>query len=88
LFITGGDHSNIVCFSIQWMPIKDYAAQPFVQENKLFDFIAKICLKKLDGSYTGFSNFLSKTSSGKNAYLYFNNTNIASHLLASNPEQA
>lgn len=70
----------------KWMPITDYAAQPFVQENKLFDLIAKICLKKLDGSYTGFSNFLSATSSGKDAYLYFNNTNIASHLLASNHE--
>lgn len=70
----------------KWMPTKDYAAQPFVQENELFDLIAKICLKKLDGSYTGFSNFLSTTSSGKDAYLYFNNTNIASHLLASNHE--
>ncbi|PNY09540.1 nudix hydrolase 2-like protein, partial [Trifolium pratense] len=57
----------------KWMPVEDYAAQPFVQENELFKFIAKICLTKLDGNYTGFSNKASKTTSGKKTYLYFNN---------------
>lgn len=78
--------SNMVYFSIQWMPVEDYAAQPFVQENELFDFIAKICLTKLDGNYTGFSSICTSTSSGKRTYLYFNNDTIASHLLASKHE--
>lgn len=69
------------------MPVEEYAAQPFVQENELFDFIAKICLSKLDGNYTGLSNVLTCTSSGKKTYLYFNNRD-ASHLLASKQEQA
>ncbi|KAJ1415592.1 NUDIX hydrolase domain [Sesbania bispinosa] len=71
----------------QWMPVEDYLAQSFVQENELFDFIAKICISKLDGKYIGFSNVLTSTSSGKKTYLYFNNRD-ASHLLASNHDQA
>jgi hypothetical protein len=70
------------------MPFEDYAAQPFVQKNELFKFIAKICSTKLDGIYTGFSNVASTTTSGKKAYLYLNNNaNIASDLLASKHEQ-
>ena len=64
------------------MPIEDYAAQPFVLDNELFDFVAKICLLKLDGNYTGFSNLLTSTTSGKKTYLYFNGRD-ANHLLAS-----
>ncbi|KAK2441147.1 nudix hydrolase [Trifolium repens] len=62
----------------KWMPFEDYAAQPFVQNNELFKFIAKICSTKLDGIYTGFSNVASTTTSGKRAYLYFNNNANAS----------
>ncbi|KAL5095914.1 hypothetical protein RYX36_000241 [Vicia faba] len=71
----------------KWMPVEDYAAQPFVQENELFDFIVKICLSKLNDNYTGFSNVPTTTSSGKKTYLYLNNDAIGSHLLASK-EQA
>ncbi|CAI8599204.1 unnamed protein product [Vicia faba] len=71
----------------KWMPVEDYAAQPFVQENELFDFIAKICLSKLNDNYTSFSNVPTTTSSGKKTYLYLNNDAIGSHLLASK-EQA
>lgn len=71
----------------KWMPIEDYAAQPFVQGNENFDFVEKICSSKLDGNYTGFSNVCSCTSSGKKSYLYFSNRD-ASLLLASKKEQA
>ncbi|KAG4964210.1 hypothetical protein JHK85_039185 [Glycine max] len=70
-----------------WMPVEDYAAQPFVQDNELFDFIRKICFSKLDGNYNGFSNVLTCTSSGKKTYLYFNNRD-ASLSLASKEDQA
>nr|ACU24515.1 unknown [Glycine max] len=71
----------------KWMPVEDYAAQPFVQDNELFDFIRKICFSKLDGNYNGFSNVLTCTSSGKKTYLYFNNRD-ASLSLASKEDQA
>ncbi|KAL2316544.1 hypothetical protein Fmac_030420 [Flemingia macrophylla] len=70
----------------QWMSLEDYAAQPFMQDNELFDFTTKICFSKLGGNYTGFSNVRTSTSSGKKTYLYFNNRD-ASHLLASQQEQ-
>ncbi|MED6175266.1 hypothetical protein PIB30_076855 [Stylosanthes scabra] len=56
----------------QWMPIKDYVAQPFVRENELFDLLTKIWLSKVDKNYTGFSTTLAKTSKSKKSYLYFN----------------
>ncbi|XP_027331531.1 nudix hydrolase 2-like [Abrus precatorius] len=71
----------------QWMPVKDYAAQAFMHKNELFDFVAKICISQLDGNYTGFSNLITCTSSGKKSYLYFNNRD-SSHLFASKHEQA
>ncbi|BAT80488.1 hypothetical protein VIGAN_03007600 [Vigna angularis var. angularis] len=70
-----------------WMPVEDYAAQPFVQEHEQFDFVAKICSSKLDGNYTGFSNVPTCTSSGKKTYLYLSNRD-ASLLLASKQDQA
>ncbi|MED6222860.1 hypothetical protein PIB30_068509, partial [Stylosanthes scabra] len=57
---------------VNWMPIKDYVAQPFVRENELFDLLTKIWLSKVDEKYTGFSTTLAKTSKSKKSYLYFN----------------
>ncbi|XP_020234374.1 nudix hydrolase 2 [Cajanus cajan] len=71
----------------KWMPFEDYAAQPFMQDNELFNLTTKICFSKLDGNYTGFSTVRTCTSSGKKTYLYFNNRD-ANHLLASKQEQA
>ena len=32
---------------LQWMPIEDYAAQPFNQKQELFNYVAKICFIKV-----------------------------------------
>ncbi|KAK7304856.1 hypothetical protein VNO77_42747 [Canavalia gladiata] len=56
----------------QWMPVEEYIAQAFVRENKLFDFLNKIWLSKIDGKYKGFSTLLTTNSSSKKSYLYFN----------------
>ncbi|KAF5780603.1 putative hydrolase [Helianthus annuus] len=57
----------------QWMPVEEYADQPFIKEHKSFDYIAKICIAKKDDKYVGFSPLLttSATSAKKN-YLYSN----------------
>ncbi|MED6106287.1 hypothetical protein PIB30_003699 [Stylosanthes scabra] len=70
----------------KWMPIEEYAGQPFMQENDLFRFISEICLSKLDGNYTGFSNLLTTTSSGKKTYLYLNGRD-ANNLVPSKSQQ-
>ena len=68
------------------MPVEDYAAQPFVKQNKLFDYVAEICLAKTDKHYTGFTPLATTTSSGKPSYLYFNHWDM-SDLLASDKQQ-
>lgn len=57
------------------MPIKDYAAQPFIRGHDNFNYIAKICIAKSeveDYDYASFSPLSTKTASGKTSYLYFN----------------
>ncbi|XP_028108929.1 nudix hydrolase 2 isoform X2 [Camellia sinensis] len=57
----------------EWMPFREYAAQPFVQKHDLFKHIVDICLAKRDGKYSGFSPVPTKAiSSDKNSYLYLN----------------
>ncbi|XP_059449470.1 nudix hydrolase 2-like [Corylus avellana] len=69
----------------QWMPVEDYAAQPFIREHKQFNYVAKICLAKSDKNYAGFSPISTSTSSGKTSCLHCNNPDI--HLLTSDHQQ-
>ncbi|KAJ4980690.1 hypothetical protein NE237_031527 [Protea cynaroides] len=39
----------------QWMPIKEYVAQPFVQNHSMAKYLADLCIKKIDKGYVGFS---------------------------------
>ncbi|KAH7533427.1 hypothetical protein FEM48_Zijuj04G0129500 [Ziziphus jujuba var. spinosa] len=57
----------------QWMPVEEYAAQPFNQNNEMFNLIAKVCLAKLDTGYVGFSAVPATSTSGKRNYMYCNN---------------
>ncbi|KAL1556178.1 nudix (nucleoside diphosphate linked moiety X)-type motif 2 [Salvia divinorum] len=57
----------------QWMPIAEYAAQPFAEQHYVFKYAADICIAKLESGYTGFTprpttSFLSHNPS----YLYVN----------------
>lgn len=54
----------------QWMPIDEYADQPFVKKNSGFDYVAKVCLAKANNNYTGLSAIPTYSSSGKKTYLY------------------
>ncbi|KAF4359303.1 hypothetical protein F8388_021855 [Cannabis sativa] len=56
----------------QWMPVAEYAAQPFIQNHELFSLVSKICLAKTDSNYSGFSGRATTSSSGKTTHLYFN----------------
>ncbi|XP_062152405.1 nudix hydrolase 2-like isoform X2 [Alnus glutinosa] len=57
----------------QWMPVEDYAAQPFIQKHELFNYIAKICLAKSDKDYAGFSRISAAAVSGRTISLYGSN---------------
>uniref|UniRef100_A0A7C9DKR1 Nudix hydrolase domain-containing protein n=1 Tax=Opuntia streptacantha TaxID=393608 RepID=A0A7C9DKR1_OPUST len=39
----------------QWMPLEEFAAQPFAQKSGLFKRIVELCLAKIDENYAGFS---------------------------------
>ncbi|MCD7461590.1 hypothetical protein HAX54_046546 [Datura stramonium] len=54
----------------QWMPMEEYAAQPFIKKHEMFNKIAEICLAKKENKYSGFSKVL--MTSAKRTYLYFN----------------
>ncbi|KAJ6737177.1 NUDIX HYDROLASE 2 [Salix viminalis] len=54
----------------QWIPIDEYVNQTYNREHKSFEYIARICSTKSQGSYGGFSAV--RPSSGKQNYLYFN----------------
>ncbi|XVE87625.1 hypothetical protein DITRI_Ditri19aG0002800 [Diplodiscus trichospermus] len=57
----------------KWMPVEEYAAQPFVQKYEFSKYIVDICLAKKDRKYSGFSPVPTSSvfSNGK-SYMYFN----------------
>lgn len=66
------------------MPIEEYAAQPFVKKNPIFDSVANICIAKKDMKYTGLSPFATTSSSGKTSFLYYNNQDLEQPLSSGN----
>ncbi|OAY78518.1 Nudix hydrolase 2 [Ananas comosus] len=68
-----------------WMPIDDFKAQPFVQNNDIWKHMVEICSARVDGSYTGFSStYLRSTFTDSWNYLYWNQGNRDPHSRASN----
>lgn len=67
------------------MPIDEYAAQPFVKKNPIFESVANVCLAKKDKKYTGFSTLATTTSSGKSSTLYFNNQDLKQPVSSGKP---
>lgn len=61
------------------MAFEEYTRQAFVQKNDLVKYMAKICIAKRNGKYSGFSpvptitTFLNKKSN-----LYFNTSDLNS----------
>lgn len=57
----------------QWMPLKEYAAQPFVLKHGIMKYIKDLCLAKAEGGYLGFTPVPIKSYFGDpTSYLYFN----------------
>ncbi|XP_050371511.1 nudix hydrolase 2-like [Argentina anserina] len=58
----------------KWMPLEEYAAQPFVQKYEFLRYLHDICKAKIDGNYTGFSPIPTRSYSVQKSYLYLNVT--------------
>ncbi|KAG8477939.1 hypothetical protein CXB51_027619 [Gossypium anomalum] len=62
--------------NMAWMPVEEYAEQPFMKKHDSFSSVAKVCLTKSEKEYAGFSPVPRTTASGKTAYLYFNTKDL------------
>ncbi|XP_059666560.1 nudix hydrolase 10-like isoform X2 [Cornus florida] len=61
----------------QWMPVEEYAAQPFAQKHDLFKYTSKLCLAKVDRIYNGFSPVpITSFFGDRLSYLYLNNHDL------------
>ncbi|XP_010942276.1 nudix hydrolase 2 isoform X1 [Elaeis guineensis] len=62
----------------QWMPIEEYAAQPFVQKYDVLKYITDVSLAKAERGYAGFSPVCVKSPfSHAQDYLYLNRKDLS-----------
>ncbi|KAK3415325.1 hypothetical protein EUGRSUZ_H00873 [Eucalyptus grandis] len=67
------EEQNLEVRAAQWMPIEEYAAQPFIVKDKQFNSMAKICLARANYGYPGFTPLATTTRGGKRSHIYCNN---------------
>uniref|UniRef100_A0A0E0LDR3 Nudix hydrolase domain-containing protein n=1 Tax=Oryza punctata TaxID=4537 RepID=A0A0E0LDR3_ORYPU len=61
----------------QWMPVEEFAAQPFVQKHELVKYILEVGLAKVDKDYSGFSPILIKSAfTDKKSFFYMNRRDL------------
>jgi hypothetical protein len=61
----------------QWMPIEEFAAQPFVQKHELVKYIIEVGLAKVDKDYAGFSPISIKSAfTDKESFFYLNQRDL------------
>ncbi|XP_031492665.1 nudix hydrolase 7-like isoform X1 [Nymphaea colorata] len=59
----------------QWMPVEEYASQPYVQKHESLNIVANMVLAKTNSSYRGFGvTSPSSSSSTKKHNFYLNNS--------------
>ncbi|XP_066376327.1 nudix hydrolase 2-like isoform X2 [Miscanthus floridulus] len=57
----------------QWMPIEEFAAQPFLQKHELVKYILEVGLAKVDKEYAGFSPISIKSAFTDKLSLFYMN---------------
>ncbi|XP_062178600.1 nudix hydrolase 2-like isoform X2 [Phragmites australis] len=61
----------------QWMPVEEFAAQPFVQKHELVKYILEVGLAKVDKEYAGFSPILIKSAfTDRKSFFYLNRRDL------------
>ncbi|KAK3415316.1 hypothetical protein EUGRSUZ_H00861 [Eucalyptus grandis] len=68
------EEKNVEVRAAQWMPIEEYAAQPFIVKDKQLNSMAKICLARANYGYPGFTPLATTTRGGKRSHIYCNNS--------------
>jgi hypothetical protein len=62
---------------MQWIPVEEFAAQPFVQKHELVKYILQVGLAKVDKEYAGFSPISIKSAfTDKQSLFYMNRRDL------------
>ena len=62
---------------MQWIPVEEFAAQPFVQKHELVKYILEVGLAKVEKEYAGFSPILIKSAfTDKQSLFYMNKKDL------------
>lgn len=73
----------------QWMPIEEYAAQPFVQKYDILKYIIDVGLAKVEKGYAGFSPVCTKSPFyDAQEYLYLNSRDLSEPSRAGNVSES
>ena len=59
-------------FALQWMPLREFMEQPFIQEDHMFRKISDICVQRLRRRYRGLTahHVVSKFDGGASTLYY------------------
>ena len=59
-------------FALQWMPLREFMEQPFIQEDHMFRKISDICVQRLRRRYRGLTahRVVSKFDAGASTLYY------------------
>ncbi|KAJ0965326.1 hypothetical protein J5N97_026464 [Dioscorea zingiberensis] len=61
----------------KWVPIEEFAAQPFVHKHELLKYVINVGLAKIDKDYAGFSPVrITSFFSDRKSYIYLNSKGI------------
>ncbi|KAL6873456.1 hypothetical protein ACP4OV_013538 [Aristida adscensionis] len=70
----------------QWMPIEEFAAQPFIQKHELAKYILEVGLAKVDKEYAGFSPILINSAfTDRKSFFYLNQRDLDTSSGSCNP---
>lgn len=76
-FITSVSEKKKHHYLMQWMPVEEFAAQPFVKKHELLKYILDLGLAKADRNYSGFTPLsISSAFSEELSFLYLNSRGL------------
>ncbi|KAJ0751382.1 putative hydrolase [Helianthus annuus] len=68
---------NFFFFVLQWMPLEEYAALPYVKKESLMWYTSELCKAKVDKGYSGFSpQPVTSFFSDKPSHIYLNKRDL------------
>lgn len=68
---------DLLAFSMQWMPFKEFAAQPFIQKHDILRYIVAVGSAKVEKSYSGFSSVrINSAFSDRHSYIYLSTESL------------